>query len=117
MKLHTLLSMGLYWLASHAGLALAGGEGSPVSPPPTHDLQDIKKAAETFLHIDNQHRKTAFIATDPNPKVIVERCSVPLRSEWAHSSYGLSKKSVRVICQTTLHDKKGWHVFVPVLTP
>ncbi len=117
MKRQTLLIISLCWLCSHAVLAIASGESSPSSIPPTHDLQDIKKAAEIFLRVDNERHQTAFAASNPNPKIVVERCSVPLKSEWAHASYGLSKKSVRVICQTTPHDKKGWHVFVPVVVP
>ena len=116
-KRQTLHVISVFLLSCHTGLTLASGESSPSSIPPTHDLQDIKKTAETFLRVDNERHQTAFIATDPNPKITVERCSVPLKSEWAHQSYGLSKKSVRVICQTTPHDKKGWHVFVPVLSP
>jgi hypothetical protein len=114
MKRPALISVSVCLLSCHAALVFAGGESSPPSIPPTHDLQDIKKAAEIFLRADNERQHSTFTATNPNPKIVVERCSVPLKSEWAHASYGLTQKSVRVICQTTSHDKKGWHVFVPV---
>ena len=99
------------------GIVLVGGVlASEENPPPTHDHQDIKKTADTFLQRQNDRRGTGFIATDPNSKIIVRRCSVPLQAAWAERSDGQGKKSVRVTCPATSHDKKGWRVFIPITT-
>lgn len=84
------------------------------NPPPIQDLQEIRKSADDFLKEENKRHKTEFTTVRINPKIIVEQCAASLESGWAPSDNGISRKSVQVVCKSTLHDKKGWRVLVPI---
>ncbi|PIF37696.1 hypothetical protein CLV01_3530 [Delftia sp. 60] len=85
--------------------------------PPIQDLQEIKRSADEFLKEENKRQKTEFTTVRVNPKIIVEQCATSLKSDWAPLDGGLARKSVQVVCKSTSHNKKGWHVLVPVAGP
>lgn len=85
--------------------------------PPIQDLQEIKRSADEFLKKENKRQKTEFTTARVNPKIIVEQCATPLESGWAPSEIGTSRKSVQVVCKSTLRNKKGWRVLAPIVAP
>jgi hypothetical protein len=78
-------------------------------------LNEIQQAAVQFVILENQKNNTTWVADNVNNKVLVPKCNVPLSAKWMPKGYGLSRKSVAVICQQT-GDKhfKTWDIFVPV---
>lgn len=93
-----------------SGSTSAGEKNSP----PIQDLQEIKRSADEFLMKEKRQKRTQLTAVRINPKIIVEQCAVPLESGWASSDRGVLEKRVQVVCKSTLHDKKGWRVLVPI---
>ncbi|MCO5337840.1 MULTISPECIES: hypothetical protein [Delftia] len=93
-----------------SGTTSAGEKNSP----PIQDLKEVKRSADEFLMKENRQKRTQFTAVRINPKIIVEQCAVPLESDWASSDSGVLGKRVQVVCRSTLHDKKGWRVLVPI---
>jgi len=87
---------------------------SEATSPAIQDLQEIRKSADEFLKLENKRQKTDFNTARVNPKILVEQCATSLESGWAPTDNGLPIKSVQVVCKSSLHDKKGWRVLVPV---
>ena len=92
-----------------SGTTSAGEKNSP----PIH-LKEVKRSADEFLIKENRQKRAQFTAVRINPKIVVEQCAVPLESDWASSDSGVLGKRVQVACRSTLHDKKGWRVLVPI---
>lgn len=80
-----------------------------------HGLFEIREEARSFVAKENAITHSGWVALDPNMKVLVPRCSVPLETKWTPKSYGLTGRNVMVTCTravgTTLQK---WHVNVPV---
>lgn len=85
--------------------------------PPIQDLQEIQRSVDEFLKEENKRQKTEFTTVRVNPKIIVEQCATSLESGWAPSEIGTSRKSVQVVCKSTLRNKKGWRVLVLIVAP
>lgn len=97
------------------GIMISGTTfASEKNSPPIQDLQEIKRSADEFLIEENRQKRTQFTPVRINPKIIVEQCAVPLESDWASSGSGVLGKRVQVVCKSTLRDKKGWRVLVPI---
>lgn len=83
-----------------------------------HGLYEIREEARKFIANQNSVNHTKWVALDPNYKIIVPRCTLPLKVKWAPKSYGLSQKSVLVYCTksiSTNNELKEWDVAVPVI--
>lgn len=83
-----------------------------------HGLYEIREEARKFISNQNSTNHTKWVVLDPNYKIIVPRCLVPLKVKWAPKSYGLSQKSVLVYCTksiSTNNELKEWDVTVPVI--
>ena len=96
-----------------SGITSAGEDALP----PIQDLQEIKRSADEFLKEENKRQKTEFTTARVNPKIIVEQCATPLESGWVSSEVGIARKNVQVVCKSTLRNKKGWRVLVPIAAP
>jgi len=81
-----------------------------------HGLFEIREEARQFIATENLSRGTQWEVLDPNLKIQVPRCAVPLTVKWVPKTYGLSAPNVAVSCGRTVHDswEKHWNVFVPV---
>lgn len=78
-------------------------------------LGAIQEAADKFMAWENQQNQTHWIADKVNNKTFVPRRLVPFRTRWVAKRYGLSRKSVAVICDKIGDDAfKKWDIFVPV---
>ena len=83
-----------------------------------HGLYEIREEARKFVAMENASNLTRWEVLDPNLKIVVPRCVVPLKTKWAPKDRGLSSKSVWVICERTVDEQyKKWDVFVPVALP
>lgn len=91
-----------------SGTTSAGEKNSP----PIQDLQEIERFADEFLKKENKRQRTEFTTVRVNPKIIVEQCAISTESDWVPSELGISRKSVQVVCESTLHNKKGWRVLL-----
>jgi len=81
-----------------------------------HGLFEIREEARQFIARENLSRGAHWQALDPNLKIFVPRCAIPLTVRWVPKSYGLSAPNVAVTCRRTVDGswEKHWDVFVPV---
>lgn len=78
-----------------------------------HGLYEIREEARKFVALENASKLTRWEVLDPNLKIVVPRCVVPLKTKWAPKDRGLSSKSVWVICEQTVRDKHGNVAYYP----
>lgn len=81
-----------------------------------HGLFEIREEARQFIARENLSRGTDWKVLDPNLKIQVPRCAVPLTVKWVPKAYGLSAPNVAVSCGRTVGGswEKHWNVFVPI---
>lgn len=84
----------------------------------THGLYEINEDAKKFLVEEEARTHIKRKSLEPNLKVVVPRCAVPLKSAWAPKSMGLSNEFVVLVsCERSVSsqygDGKGWRVGVP----
>lgn len=81
-----------------------------------HGLFEIREEARRFIARENLSGGTDWKVLDPNLKIQVPRCAVPLTVKWVPETYGLSAPNVAVTCAGTVGGswERHWNVFVPV---
>ncbi|QSI30997.1 hypothetical protein GNX71_16000 [Variovorax sp. RKNM96] len=79
-----------------------------------HGLFEIREEARSFVAKENAATRSGWEALDPNLKILVPRCSVPLETKWTPHSYGLTGRNVMVSCARTVGTPQKWNVNVPV---
>lgn len=79
-----------------------------------HGLFEIRQEARDFVARENAGTHGGWVALDPNMKILVPRCSVPLETQWTPKSYGLAGRNVMVTCKRTVASPQRWSVNVPV---
>lgn len=79
-----------------------------------HGLFEIRQEARNFVAKENAGTHGGWVALEPNPKVLVPRCSVPLTTRWTPKSYGLTGRNVMVSCAQAVGAMQKWSVHVPV---
>ena len=90
-----------------------------------HGLYEIREEARRFVAQENaRSHQDDWEALDPNLKVLVPRCAVPLKARWHEiwwfdngAESKLLKRSRRVIaveCTRTVSPAQKWDVHVPV---
>ncbi|RUM20598.1 hypothetical protein EFQ99_28620 [Rhizobium vallis] len=86
------------------------------STPEKHGLFEIREEARRFITQENAKGRDQWDVLEPNAKVLVPRCAVPLQAQWTPKSLGRSRPSVTVICADAVPNTvmKDWDVFVPV---
>jgi hypothetical protein len=80
-----------------------------------HGLYEIQQEAQAFLLNENKRRGTDFFGGEPDPRVLVPTCTVPLKLKWGEPA-GL-RHTVHVICRKSV--SKGyprWDVQVPAFS-
>ncbi|WP_426105445.1 hypothetical protein [Massilia sp. TSP1-1-2] len=84
-----------------------------------HGLYEVREAARAFLIKESVGRKAAYEAMDPDIRVAVPRCVVPLRARWARKSVEHDQPGVEVFCRRSVAKKyaRVWVVFVPLFEP
>ncbi|MBB3916793.1 hypothetical protein GGQ65_004102 [Rhizobium fabae] len=86
------------------------------STPEKHGLFEIREEARRFIEQENARKHQQWDALEPNAKVLVPRCAVPLQAQWTPKSLGRSQPSVMVICPAAVPNTvmNHWDVHVPV---
>lgn len=81
-----------------------------------HGLFEIREQARRFIAQENIKGQQQWDVLEPNAKVLVPRCAIPLQTQWAPKSLGRSKPSVMVVCPAAVPNAvmKRWDVHVPV---
>ena len=79
------------------------------------DLGEVRAEAARFIAGENQATGAHWQVGDPNPKVLVPGCVVPLKATWLPESRGRSGHNVRVHCSqgVAAQETGGWDVIVP----
>jgi hypothetical protein len=81
-----------------------------------HGLYEIREEARSFVARENAAGHGGWVALDPNLKILVPRCKVPLTTQWTPRSYGMTGRNVMVTCAQVALPHKRWSVHVPVTT-
>jgi hypothetical protein len=89
-----------------------------------HGLYEIGEAARNFVVLENARTHGQWEAGDPNLKVFVPRCAVPLKAQWdtvrwtvlsgSGESLQRSRRVIAVTCSRTAGPPQKWEVLVPV---
>lgn len=82
--------------------------------PTAHGLYEIQQEAKAFLLKENERRGTDFYVGEPDARIWVPKCSVPLKAKW-----GMQKRTrlytVVVSCRKAIPESYGkakWDVDV-----
>lgn len=80
-----------------------------------HGLYEIREAARRFIERENGAKKSGWRVGDPDIRVVVWECAVPLKARWRSGEPG-ARPAVTVLCPRTLKAApvKDWKVTVPV---
>jgi len=111
-----------FCLSIFAGFAFAGDVAAdPVVDPlakyrsneSNHGLYEIRAEAKDFLDRLNARDGTDWRPIDPDIRIVVERCAIPLRSKWTTFE---SRKSVLVSCGRTVASasQRRWDMPVSI---
>jgi len=114
------------WLAILPGLVFGGSclAGDPFiesqrSTATTHGLYEVDQAARAFVASENARLRANWTVADPNPKILVARCSVPLNARWgeirlfAPDGRELVRKVVEVACSKPVSGE-SWTITLRV---
>lgn len=114
----------LLWLTASAHCLAALSIEDMRSNDTVHGLYEIREAAREFITRENARTHGTWEAMEPNLKVLVPRCAVPLTARWDSIRWfantkggGLSERSRRVIsvvCTRAVGPSQKWDVHVPV---
>jgi hypothetical protein len=79
-------------------------------------LYEIREVAKTFLADERAKNGSALTVLDPNLKIQVLRCAVPVTASCVPKKSGYSSANVSVTCRKTVRpqEQKNSDVLVPV---
>jgi hypothetical protein len=106
------------------GPCVARADGAPDSlleyrsTAQTHGLYEIREEAMRFLEREGDTHRAGWRALDPDIRIQVDRCAVPLKSVWVQKPVEFPYPTIEVSCAKTV-DKRHpqWKVSVPVYQP
>jgi hypothetical protein len=107
---------GSFFLAAGIASALAATLDEDRTRGDIHGLFEIREAAVKFMAAENAKHGTRWLVLEPNRKILVAKCALPLHVTWVPKTYGLSGPNVAVSCARTVKPapQHKWDVFVPV---
>lgn len=81
----------------------------------SHGLYEINEVAVKFLEEEKKRTGIERRSLEPNFKIWVPLCAVPLRAAWTPKEYGRVEYSVAVYCDKTVDGsyEKKWRVDIP----
>lgn len=114
----------LLWLAASVHCLAASSIEGMRSSDTVHGLYDIREAAREFVARENAETQGTWEAMEPNLKVLVPRCAVPLTARWdtirwlSNARGGKlsehSRRVISVVCARAVNPAQKWDVHVPV---
>ena len=107
---------GALFLAAGIASAIAATLDEDRTRGDIHGLFEIREAAVKFMAAENAKNGTRWQVLEPNRKILVTKCALPLHVAWVPKSHGLSGPNVAVSCARTVKPtiQHKWEVFVPV---
>jgi hypothetical protein len=107
---------GSFFLAAGIASALAATFDEDRTRGDIHGLFEIREVAVKFMAAENAKHGTRWQVLEPNRKILVAKCALPLHVTWVPKSHGLSGPNVAVSCAKTVKPapQHKWDVFVPV---
>lgn len=114
-RMSTALACSLFLVAGIAS-AIAATLDEDRTRGDIHGLFEIREAAVNFMAAENAGNGTRWQVLEPNRKILVAKCALPLHVAWVPKSHGLSGPNVAVRCAKTVKPtiQHKWEVFVPV---
>jgi|GEM_PF-978869 len=109
-------------MISHHCLARGDSSTDPLleyrSSAQVHGLYEIREEAIAYLDHERLKKRAGWRVLDPDIRVQVDKCAVPLKSRWVEKSAEFPYPSIEVHCAKTM-DKRhpAWSVTVPVYRP
>ena len=114
----------LLWLTASAHCLAASGIEGMRSSDAVHGLYEIREAAREFITRENARTHGTWEAMEPNLKVLVPRCAVPLTARWGSIRWFSntkggepsehSRRVISVVCTRAVNSAQKWDVHVPV---
>jgi hypothetical protein len=117
LRLSSAICLPLFAGFTFAGDVAAGPAIDPLakyqSNESTHGLYEIRAEAKNFLDRQNARNGTDWRPIDPDIRIVVDRCAIPLRSKWTTFE---SRKSVLVSCGRTIASasQRRWDLPVSI---
>lgn len=76
-------------------------------------LYEVNEEVKKFLYEENIKNNTSWVSLEPNLKILVPHCKVPLKTTWVPKKVGLSGDAVFVDClKTNEPNLKKWQIYV-----
>lgn len=110
-----------FHLLTSSSLAHADGDvtwpiKSDRSTDTKHGLYEIQQEAAKFVRLHNHKHRTTLVVGEPDPRIMVARCAVPLDTKWGPPATPERNSVAIVSCRKTVPgpDKQRWAVDVTV---
>jgi hypothetical protein len=113
----------LLLLSPISGAAARDGRADPLaqyrSNEQVHGLYEVREAARKFLVLEGVRKNGTYSAMDPDLRIVVPRCVVPLTARWARKTMYHEGPGVDVLCKKSVDRRyaRSWDVFVPLFEP
>ena len=85
--------------------------------PTKHGLYEIQQEAKKFVLKENKKRGTDFVVGEPDLRIVVPKCAVPLTTRWGTPAVPDKIYLATVACKKTVPENYGkarWEVEVTV---
>jgi hypothetical protein len=85
--------------------------------PTKHGLYEIQQEAKKFVSRENERRGTDFVVGEPDLRIVVPKCAVPLSTKWGKPIAPERIFVATVTCRKTVPENYGktrWAVDVSV---
>lgn len=101
---------------THAGDTVTGTIKDDRSTNAKHGLYEIQQTAAEFVRLHNKRYRTALVVGEPDLRIMVPRCAVPLSTKWGPPATRETNRVAVVSCRKTVPGpgKQRWAVDVTV---
>jgi hypothetical protein len=84
----------------------------------THGLYEIREAGANFLDRERPKRAPQISVLDPDIRIVVSRCAVPLKAHWGREPLPFAREAVIVVCsRTNTKYEPSWDILLPLFDP
>ncbi|QIQ20890.1 hypothetical protein [Zophobihabitans entericus] len=85
-----------------------------------HGLKFINEKAVQFMDQYNLKNNTSWVTSEPNAKIVVPKCTVPLQAKWFRLAGHPVNRFwyIQISCDKTVDENyKDWQVKIPTTRP
>ena len=100
---------------AHADSSTAWSIDKDRSTSTKHGLYEVQQEAKKFVSRENNRLGANLVVGEPDLRIMVPRCAVPLVAKWAPQA--VAQETVAVTCRQTVsknYGRKRWTVDVAV---